>query len=90
MVLVGKPHAALPLLLRDRELGPLGRMVAPPVVLAREEGRLVALLSEEDGFVGELGRDDASGGRCCLRGEVVDGVKGLANAIRVAPSRCVA
>ena len=57
-------------------------MVAPPVVLAREEGRLVALLSE-DGFVGELGRDDASGRRCCLRGEVVDGVKGLANAIRV-------
>lgn len=82
MLLVGKPDAALPLLLKDRELGPLGRIVAPRVVLAREEGRLVALLSE-DGFVGELGRDDASGRRCCLRGEVVDGVEGLANAIRV-------
>lgn len=84
MPLVGKPDAALPLLLKERELGPLGRMVAPPVVLAREEGQLVALLSEDDGFVGELGRDDASGRRCCLRGEEVeDGVEGLANAIRV-------
>jgi hypothetical protein len=81
-LLVGKPDAALPLLLKDRELGPLGRMVvAPPAVLAREEGRFVALLSEDDGFVGELGRDDASGRHCCLRGEVVDGVEGLANAI---------
>ena len=84
VLLVGKPDAELPLLLKDRELAPIGRrVVAPPVVLAREEGRpvLVALLSEDDGFVGELGRDDASGRRCCLRGEVVDGVEGLANAI---------
>lgn len=94
-LLVGKPDAALPLLLKDRELAPLGRMVvAPPAVLAREEGRFVALLSEDDdGFVGELGRDDASGRRCCLRGEEVDdGVEGLANAIDACAVllRCVA